>query len=81
VVEGTEYPSVLFTSFDADTRTDPCHARKMCAQLQWAQAADRPILFRREAKVGHAARAVSRTIDLQVDTVSFMSWRLWLDLP
>jgi prolyl oligopeptidase len=81
VQEGTDYPAVLFTSFDADTRTDPCHARKMCAALQWATAGDRPILFRREANVGHSARAVSRTIDLQVDTLTFMAWRLGLQLP
>src|SRR5664280_1998082 len=31
VVDGTDYPAVLFTVFDADTRVDPLHARKMCA--------------------------------------------------
>ena len=33
---GTEYPAVLFTVFESDTRVDPLHARKMCAALQHA---------------------------------------------
>ncbi|MDQ1404299.1 MAG: prolyl oligopeptidase, partial [Actinomycetota bacterium] len=82
VHEGTEYPAVLFTSFDSDSRTDPCHARKMCAALQWATTAvDRPILFRREAKVGHAARSITRTIDLSVDTFTWNAAQLGLKLP
>ncbi len=40
VVDGTEYPAVLFTVFESDTRVDPCHARKMCAALQHATAGD-----------------------------------------
>ena len=80
VVAGTDYPAVLFTSFDADTRTDPCHARKMCAALQWAVGGERPILFRREANVGHGARSITRPIELQVDTVCFLAERLGLKL-
>ena len=37
---GVEYPAVLFTVFDSDTRVDPLHARKMCAALQHATAGD-----------------------------------------
>ncbi|MHB8504767.1 MAG: prolyl oligopeptidase family serine peptidase, partial [Acidimicrobiales bacterium] len=58
VAEGTAYPAVLFTVFDNDTRVDPMHARKVAAALQWATAGSpdrRPILFRREAEVGHGA--------------------------
>ena len=57
VTEGVNYPSVLFTVFENDSRVDPMHARKMCAALQYATsapAAGRPILLRREADVGHS---------------------------
>ena len=29
VVDGVDYPAVLFTTFDSDTRVDPLHARKI----------------------------------------------------
>ena len=75
---------MLFTVFDGDTRVDPLHARKMCAALQWATASDpgrRPVLLRREQRVGHGARSVSRTIDLAADTMSFLAGQLGLSLP
>jgi prolyl oligopeptidase len=80
VSSGVDYPSVLFTVFDSDTRVDPLHARKMCAALQHATSGDRPILLRCEYEVGHGARAVSRSVDLVVDTMSFMAARTGLDL-
>ena len=76
VHEHVEYPAVLFTVFDGDTRVDPFHARKLCAALQWATSGDpaqRPILLRRETGVGHGARAISRRIDLLADTVAFLA--------
>jgi prolyl oligopeptidase len=80
VVEGGEYPAVLFTVFDSDTRVDPLHARKMCAALQAATAASRPIVFRRESDVGHGARAVSRSVDLSADTLAFLAAHTGLPL-
>ena len=83
VVAGTGYPAVLFTVFDGDTRVDPLHARKMCAALQWASASipeRRPVLLRRETKVGHGARSVSRAMDLAVDQLSFLAVQLGSDL-
>jgi prolyl oligopeptidase len=74
VNDGVSYPAVLFTVFDGDTRVDPMHARKMCAALQHATAApisQRPVLLRREAKVGHGARAVSRTVSLAAEGLAF----------
>jgi prolyl oligopeptidase len=73
---GVRYPAVLFTVFDADTRVDPMHARKMCAALQHATSArlpGRPILLRRESQVGHGARAVSRSVALSADTLAFLA--------
>jgi prolyl oligopeptidase len=75
VREGTNYPAVMFTVFDGDTRVDTLHARKMCAALQAATSADpdeRPILLRAEGDVGHGARAVSRTVDLSADQLAFL---------
>jgi prolyl oligopeptidase len=83
VDKGVEYPAVLFTVFDADTRVDPLHARKMAAALQWATASDpsdRPVLLRREEKVGHGARSVSRSVDLAADELGFFARQLGLDL-
>lgn len=80
VRDGTDYPATLFTVFDSDTRVDPLHARKMCAALQHATSGDRPVLLRREKDVGHGARSISRTVDLAVDTMSFLAARLGLSL-
>ncbi|MGH3933657.1 MAG: prolyl oligopeptidase family serine peptidase [Pseudonocardiaceae bacterium] len=80
---GISYPAVLFTMFDSDTRVDPLHARKMCAALQYATAADparAPVLIRREVEVGHAARAVSRTVALITDQLCFLAQYTGLDL-
>ncbi|MFL6054464.1 MAG: prolyl oligopeptidase family serine peptidase [Actinoallomurus sp.] len=81
VRDGVAYPATLFTVFESDTRVDPLHARKMCAALQHATSdAGGPILLRNEAEVGHGARAVSRSIDLSVDTLSFMAAHTGLTL-
>lgn len=81
VQAGGRYPAVLFTVFDSDTRVDPLHARKMCAALQDAAAADNPpIVFRRESDVGHGARAVSRSVDLSADTLAFLAKHTGLTL-
>jgi prolyl oligopeptidase len=71
VREGVAYPATLFTVFESDTRVDPLHARKMGAALQHATTDERPILLRNEADVGHGSRAISRSVDLTVDTLSF----------
>ncbi|GAA3118166.1 prolyl oligopeptidase family serine peptidase [Planomonospora alba] len=73
VREGVSYPATLFTVFQSDTRVHPLHAWKMCAALQHAQAADRPILLRNEAETGHGARAVSKTVDLAADQLTFLA--------
>ncbi|GLW10826.1 prolyl endopeptidase [Microtetraspora sp. NBRC 13810] len=73
VREGVSYPATLFTVFQSDTRVHPLHAWKMCAALQHAQAADRPILLRNEMEVGHGARAVSRSVDLAADQLTFLA--------
>ncbi|MEU1875708.1 prolyl oligopeptidase family serine peptidase [Streptosporangium sp. NPDC020072] len=73
VREGVSYPATLFTVFQSDTRVHPLHAWKMCAALQHAQASDRPILLRNEAETGHGARAVSKTVELAADQLTFLA--------
>lgn len=79
VRDGVAYPATLFTVFDADSRVDPLHARKMCAALQHATSGDEPVLFRRETEVGHAGRAVSRSVELTATTLAFLADRTGLD--
>jgi prolyl oligopeptidase len=76
VTEGTDYPAVLFTVFESDSRVDPLHARKLCAALQWATSSGRPVLLRAEREVGHGARSVARTVHLQADVLAFIADRL-----
>ncbi|MFI6512090.1 prolyl oligopeptidase family protein [Streptosporangium sp. NPDC050855] len=73
VREGVSYPATLFTVFQSDTRVHPLHAWKMCAALQHAQAGDRPILLRNEMEAGHGARAVSKTVELVADQLTFLA--------
>jgi len=83
VQPGEEYPAVLFTSSDGDTRVDTLHARKMCAAVQFASAgaeAERPVLLRNEAEVGHGARALSRSIALSAETLAFAAAQTGLGL-
>jgi prolyl oligopeptidase len=80
VRQGAPYPAVLLTVFDGDSRVDPLHGRKLCAALQQATGSDRPVLLRAEPDVGHGARAVSRTVGLSVDTLSFLAHHTGLEL-
>ncbi|GAA3887320.1 prolyl oligopeptidase family serine peptidase [Saccharothrix violaceirubra] len=83
VREGVEYPSVLFTVFESDSRVDPNHARKMCAALQHATASDstkHPVLLRRETEVGHGGRSVKRAVRLAVDQLTFLAWATGLEI-
>jgi prolyl oligopeptidase len=83
VRDGVRYPAVLFTVFDGDTRVDTMHARKLCAALQHATSSpisERPVLLRREANVGHGARAVSRTVALSAEQLAFAAEQTGLSL-
>ena len=64
------------TVFEGDTRVDPLHVRKMAAALQHATTGSGPVLVRRETGVGHSARAVSRTVDLNADVLAFFDLHL-----
>jgi prolyl oligopeptidase len=83
VPPGVRYPAVLFTIADGDTRVDTLHARKMCAAVQFATAsplAERPVLLRNEAQVGHGARSLTRSIGLAAETLAFAAAQTGLRL-
>jgi prolyl oligopeptidase PreP (S9A serine peptidase family) len=76
---GTAYPAVLLAASEADARVNPLHARKFAAALQHATSAPAarwPVLLRREHEVGHTNRAVSRSIPLWLDQLSFFAGQL-----
>jgi len=81
VKAGTEYPAILFTTADSDSRVDPMHAKKMTALMQ-ASAANgssrvRPILLRIETQAGHGAgEPVAKQIEEGTDVYSFLFWQL-----
>lgn len=79
VVVGAEYPAVLLTTAEGDTRVDPLHARKMAALLQHASAAQpqRPILLKQEGRAGHGVgKPASKRADEFADVLTFFSWQL-----
>ncbi|MFB6624040.1 prolyl oligopeptidase family protein [Streptomyces sp. NPDC056374] len=81
VVPGTAYPAVLLTAADGDTRTDPLHARKMCAALQHATSGTGPVLLRLEHGVGHGERSASRAAALQAECLAFLASHVGLPAP
>jgi prolyl oligopeptidase len=84
VKPGREYPSILFTTADSDTRVDPMHAKKMAALMQ-AEAAngrsrERPILLRTESKAGHGiGKPITKQIEEGTDIYSFLFWQLGVE--
>ena len=74
-----DYPAVLLTTAEGDSRVDPLHARKMAAMLQWAAADqdDRPILLHQEGRAGHGVgKPVGKRAAEQSDVLTFFSWQL-----
>jgi prolyl oligopeptidase len=79
VVEGVQYPAVLFSTAEGDTRVDPLHARKMAALLQHAASSqhERPVLLLQAGRAGHGVgKPASMRVAEGVDVLSFLSWQL-----
>jgi prolyl oligopeptidase len=82
VVEGTEYPAILFITGDGDTRVAPLHARKMTALIQAATGSDEPVILRYHTKAGHSGgQPLSEQIDNMTETMQFLFWQLGVDRP
>ncbi len=72
VVDGTNYPAVLFLTGDNDPRVDPLNSRKMTARLQ-AGGTKRPVLLRTSSNSGHGiGTALSEYVAEQADVQAFV---------
>jgi prolyl oligopeptidase len=72
VVDGTNYPPVLFLTGANDPRVDPLNSRKMTARLQ-ASGDKNPVLLRTSSNSGHGiGTALSERIAEQVDVLAFL---------
>ncbi len=72
VVDGTQYPAVLFLTGDNDPRVDPANSRKMTARLQ-ASGTKRPVLLRTSSSSGHGiGTALSEQIAEDADVFAFL---------
>lgn len=80
VVKGTAYPSLLVTTGDNDARTDPAHARKFTAAIQWATSGRGPVLFRREADAGHQGGSIRLYFQETADVLGYFAKQLGLTL-
>ncbi len=77
VLDGGDYPAMLFVTGDGDTRVAPLHARKMAALVQAKNGSDNPILLRYHTKAGHSGgMPLSEQIDNSVESTAFLLWRL-----
>ena len=72
VVDGTNYPAILFLTGDNDPRVDPLNSRKMIARLQ-ASGTKRPVLLRTSGNSGHGiGTALSEQIAAEADVLAFL---------
>jgi prolyl oligopeptidase len=71
--KAAQYPSMLFTTAESDSRVDPMHARKMGARLQALQSDKaRPVLVRVEKNAGHGAgKPTTKLAEEMVDELGF----------
>jgi prolyl oligopeptidase len=76
VVDGTNYPPILFLTGDNDPRVDPLNSRKMIARLQ-ASGTKRPVLLRTSGNSGHGiGTALSERIAEEADVLAFL-FSIW----
>lgn len=84
VRDGVDYPAVMLTTGDLDTRVPPLQARKMAARLQAASTSGRPVILRYDEMGGHAAgrgRPTSLRIQDAARELAFMGTMLGLTPP
>jgi prolyl oligopeptidase len=82
VVQHTKYPAIFMATGENDGRVNPMHSRKMIAQLQAANASDKPILLTIESRAGHGiGSALSVQIGQFADVYSFLFDQLGMKYP
>jgi prolyl oligopeptidase len=73
VIDGQNYPSVLFTTGANDPRVEPYNSRKMVARLQAAAHGPNPVLLRANADTGHGmGTPLATEIEEVTDIYSFL---------
>ena len=82
VRDGVDYPAVMLTQGDLDTRVPPLQARKMTARLQAASSSGLPVILRYDERAGHAGgRPRAQVIaDVAMDT-AFLMTQVGLEFP
>ncbi len=82
VVDGADYPTMLFTGSVRDARTNPLHARKMAARMQAANPGGKPILLlQRESSGHHGGTTLTIKIEQNADIWSFLMDQLGMQGP
>ena len=82
VTDGVDYPAVMLTTGDLDTRVSPLQARRMTARLQAATGSGLPVVLWYDSMGGHAAgrgRPVSLAIEDSARELTFMAQMLGLE--
>lgn len=81
VRDGVDYPAVMLTTGDLDTRVSPLQARRMTARLQAATGSGLPVVLWYDAMGGHAGgrgRPLSLRIEDSARQLTFMAQQLGL---
>jgi prolyl oligopeptidase len=77
---GLEYPNILFTTANKDTRVAPFHAWKMTALLQ-SNKQNNVVLLRTEMEAGHGpGKPIKKIVESQAYILAFLAWKLGLSL-
>ena len=77
VLDGVDYPAVMLTQGDLDTRVPPLQARKMAARLQAATGSGLPVILDYDARTGHAGgRTFSRNVRNAAMELAFLLQQL-----
>ena len=77
VRDGVDYPAVMLTQGDLDTRVPPLQARKMAARLQAASSSGLPVILDYDPRTGHAGgRAFSRNVRNAAMELAFLLQQL-----
>jgi prolyl oligopeptidase len=73
VRQGTRYPAVLVSTCDHDDRVEQAHSWKFAAALQYAQAAERPVMLLVGKDAGHLyGWTTSKTLAWDADRFAFV---------
>jgi prolyl oligopeptidase len=79
---GVCYPPTLVTTADRDDRVVPWHSYKFAAELQHAQACEKPVMIRVETRAGHGAgKPVWMIIEDIADQYGFVANALGMTAP